>query len=132
NPTVPGGRAVWDRMFEKARGGEVVTGAEVAAVQKNGGRIDLSVSLAPLRDPRGTVVGVIVVGVDVTEQKRSHAELSKTARFREQFVGIVGHDLRNPLSAILTASELLLKHGGLADRQARAVSRIAASAERMA
>jgi PAS domain S-box-containing protein len=132
NPTVGGDRAAWDRILDMARSGEVVTGAEVAAEQKAGGRVDLSVSLAPLSDAGGKVVGVIVVGVDVTEQKRSHAELSKTARFREQFVGIVGHDLRNPLSAILTASELLLRHGGLADRQARAVTRIAASAERMA
>jgi PAS domain S-box-containing protein len=134
NPTLPdeAAQAGWLRMLERAQAGEVVTGAEVTGVRKTGAPIDLSISMAPVRDSLGKVVGVITVGVDVTEQKRSQAELFKTARFREQFVGIVGHDLRNPLSAILTAADLLLKHGGLADRQARAVARIASSAERMA
>jgi PAS domain S-box-containing protein len=134
NPILPDddARARWLQMLAQARAGEVVSGSEVTGMRKSGAPIDLSISMAPLHDSLGKTVGVITVGMDVTEQKRSQAELSKTVRFREQFVGIVGHDLRNPLSAILTASDLLLKHGGLADRQARAVARIASSAERMA
>jgi signal transduction histidine kinase len=62
----------------------------------------------------------------------SLASAMETAHFREHFVGIVGHDLRNPLTAILTSAQLLLRHGGLSDRQARAITRIAHSAERMA
>ena len=56
----------------------------------------------------------------------------RTARFREHFVGIVSHDLRNPLTAIVTSAHLLLRYGELPERQARVVARIASSADRMA
>src|SRR5205814_8329185 len=54
------------------------------------------------------------------------------ARFREHLLGIVSHDLRNPLTAIVTSAQLLLRYGELPERQARVVARVASSADRMA
>ena len=51
---------------------------------------------------------------------------SRTVRFSEMFVGILGHDLRNPLSAIATASTYLLRRVG-DDKLARTVGRIVSS-----
>lgn len=113
-------------------GGHAATGIEVRRLRKDGTPVDLSISVAPLRTGRGGRPGTIAIAADITQSKRAQSEAEETARFREHFVGIVGHDLRNPLTAILTAAQLLLRHGGLSDRQARTVSRIAASSERMA
>jgi signal transduction histidine kinase len=68
---------------------------------------------------------------DVTLAKRSEQEAARIGAFREQLVGIVGHDLRNPLTAILAATTLLDRLGTLDDRQRYAVQRISSSAERM-
>jgi len=113
-------------------GGQVASGVEVHGARKDGTRVDLSISVAPLRTGRGARPGTIAIAADITESKRAQSEAAETARFREHFVGIVGHDLRNPLTAIVTAAQLLLRHGGLSDRQARTVARIGASSERMA
>jgi PAS domain S-box-containing protein len=113
-------------------GGQVTSGLEVQGARKDGDRVDLSISVAPLRTGRGARPGTIAIAADITESKRAQREAAETTRFREHFVGIVGHDLRNPLTAIVTAAQLLLRHGGLSERQARTVSRIAASSERMA
>lgn len=59
-------------------------------------------------------------------------ELRQDAMFRERFVGILGHDLRNPLSAISFGAALLLKKGGLPEETAKTLRRIDASARRMA
>ena len=85
-----------------------------------------------MRDPLGAISGTISIAADITERKRNLEEAQRTARFREQFVGIVGHDLRNPLSAIVTAAQLLLRHGSLSERHSRAISRILSSGDRMA
>jgi len=63
--------------------------------------------------------------------KREEAH-RQTALFREQFLGIVGHDLRNPLQAISGNAGLLLRYGGLTEPQRKAVNRISISADRMA
>ena len=50
---------------------------------------------------------------------------------REQFLAVLGHDLRNPLGAIIVGASLLTKLESLGDKEARAVTRILNSAERM-
>jgi len=51
--------------------------------------------------------------------------------FREHVLGIVGHDLRNPLSALVTTAQLLLRSEDLTPERSRLVSRIFSNAERM-
>src|SRR5438309_2606846 len=113
-----------------AANGTHVIALDVRCARKDGAPLDLSLSLALLRTGRRAPPGTIAIGADVTETKRAQNEAAETVRFREQFVGIVGHDLRNPLSAISTAAQLLLRYG-LSERQARTASRIVASSERM-
>jgi signal transduction histidine kinase len=63
-------------------------------------------------------------------QARLVAELERAVRFSEMFVGILGHDLRNPLSGITTAASLVLNRAE-SDRVAKPARRILSSAERM-
>jgi signal transduction histidine kinase len=53
--------------------------------------------------------------------------LDETGEFREQLIGIVSHDLRNPLSAIQMASHVLLRCEGLGEKETALVRRIANS-----
>jgi PAS domain S-box-containing protein len=75
----------------------------------------------PLRLDKDTVEGVIAVAVEVTEQVRtrarfekSHAErerlvaeLREASRAKDEFLAMLGHELRNPLSPIVTALRLM-------------------------
>jgi PAS domain S-box-containing protein len=58
-------------------------------------------------------------------------ELKETLRFNEMFTGVLGHDLRNPLAAIVTSAQMLLKRGG-EEKQLRPLTRVIRSGERMA
>jgi len=64
------------------------------------------------------------------ELQRQNEDLSRTVRFSEMFVGMLGHDLRNPLSAITTAASLLRKRAD-SEKVAKPASRILNSAGRM-
>ncbi|MDY7225762.1 ATP-binding protein [Hyalangium rubrum] len=89
---------------------------------------------------KGQVTGPLLVRAlrYAIERKRVEEGLKReesqrqTAVFREQFVGILGHDLRNPLQAIAGNAGLLLRYGGLTEPQRKAVNRISISADRMA
>lgn len=60
------------------------------------------------------------------------AELEQTLHYNELFAGVLAHDLRNPLGAMLTAAQLLLmRQAGEGDRTAKPLSRILSSGQRM-
>ena len=63
--------------------------------------------------------------------EESERELRAVAEFREMFIGILGHDLRNPLGSILMAAGLLLGHGRLKEEDAKMAARIICISQRM-
>ncbi len=84
------------------------------------------------------ITGAVITFQDVSDRKRGEKEregfiesLQQTARFNEMFVGVLGHDLRNPLSSITTNASLLLMRSD-SERTSKPMTRILASAERMA
>jgi len=67
----------------------------------------------------------------VIDGQEREEKLRIVGEFRERLIGIVGHDLRNPLNAMLMASGLLIARGNLDDTDARLVNRIVNSGQRM-
>jgi PAS domain S-box-containing protein len=67
---------------------------------------------------------------DITQQKLAEQEVKQRIEFEQQLIGIVSHDLRNPLSAITLGSSMLLKREGLGEKVTGSVRRILSSAER--
>jgi len=61
---------------------------------------------------------------------RSLAELQQTVHFNETFAGILGHDLRNPLAAIITSARLAMNRAET-ERLQKPLSRILSSSDRM-
>ena len=63
--------------------------------------------------------------------EESTRELRRVAEFRELFMGILGHDLRNPLAAIITSAAALLRRGHLDENDAKKAALIIRSGQRM-
>lgn len=59
-------------------------------------------------------------------------ELRETVRYNEMLAGILAHDLRNPLGAMMIAAQYLLRQEGVGERVAKPASRIVSSGQRMA
>ena len=83
-----------------------------------------------LRGPDGRIVKWFGTNTDMDELTRARDELRRRAEFDQQLIGIVSHDLRNPLNAIGIATSLLLKRGQLDEQQVGIVRRITSSSER--
>jgi PAS domain S-box-containing protein len=74
--------------------------------------------LQPLRDGEGKVMGSMVVAADVTEQVEARrkvealrARAEEASRAKDEFLAILGHELRNPLAPMVTALQLLRARG---------------------
>ena len=82
----------------------------------------------PLYDDAGEISGVITMSVDVSEAVRtrhaveeSRASAVAANRAKDEFLAMLGHELRNPLAPIQTAIELMRLRGGDAFAKERAV-----------
>jgi len=76
--------------------------------------------------------GIAVFIRDVSAEKRAEESLRRQTEFEQQLIGIVSHDLRNPLNAILLSSSILKRGEELSDKDLNGVVRIQNAAERAA
>lgn len=69
----------------------------------------------PARDFFGNVTGWVGSVMDITDRKAAEQELAEEGRRKDEFLSLLGHELRNPLAAISTAVQLL--SGGVTAEQ---------------
>ena len=68
------------QILEKIRRGESVRHFDTVRLAKDGRRIDVSVTISPIRDSTGQIVGASKVARDITERKRAEETLRRTNR----------------------------------------------------
>lgn len=85
------------------------TGYEEAITRPNGEMGWVHTSKLPLKNPDGSVFGILGVYEDVTGRKRVEAELKRSNAELEQFAYAVSHDMRQPLRMISSYLQLLEK-----------------------
>jgi len=83
------------------------------------------------RDPDGRLLRMVGCIADLTEVRAEEQERQREARFRERFIGILGHDLRTPLNAISLSAQTLRRRTALTETQREVVGRIQSSTARM-
>jgi len=91
-------------------------------------------SALPLYDDRGGFSGAVIVNEDITQIKETEDALRCAVAAREHVLGVVAHDLRNPLHVIQLQAQLLLRseEGGSAQREmARTIQRQVKRMDRM-
>lgn len=130
-------RAAIALALDPAGGGQLELEARLAASEAGDERWVVMHGRAAF-DGAGRTLRLLGIARDATDARRAAAErerlidqLQRTLRFSEMFVGMLGHDLRNPLGAITTAARLIERRAP-AETIARPTARIITSAERMA
>jgi PAS domain S-box-containing protein len=87
----------------------------------------------PMPDASGGIEGIAVVATDVTELANARREAESASRAKDEFLAMLGHELRNPLAPILTALQLMSvresadatsKERAVIDRQVRHLMRL--------
>ncbi len=98
-------------ILERIRRGERVEHLETVRVSKHGRRIDISLTVSPVRDAAGHIVAVSKVARDITDRKRAEEALQDADTRKEQFIALLAHELRNPLAALGNSLNVLRLSG---------------------
>ena len=119
------------RILEQVRQGRHVDNYETVRVAKDGRPIGVSVTVSPVRDARGRIVGASSIARDITHRKEAEAAVRERdiLRYIASLAAAVSHEINNPLAVVmgytqLLADEMDAKGCGRVDEMLKAISRI--------
>jgi PAS domain S-box-containing protein len=131
-------------ILGRIRVGERVDHFETVRISKSGRRIPVSLSVSPVKDAVGQIVGASKIARDISARKAAEQERERLlidaqqgVRLRDVFLSVAGHELRTPLNALkLQLYNLRRALGGSetaaqVDKAQREVDRLAGLADRL-
>jgi signal transduction histidine kinase len=118
-------------LVRSLREGAIVDGAELTHTTPAGVLMSVRVHSGPVRTPDGRIIAAVALMQDVSAEKRAAEEKKRNDAFQELIHAMLGHDLRNPLAAIVTSASVLERRAGSDDRDLRSIRRILSASERM-
>ena len=106
-------------ILDRLRRGERIEHFETLRVAKNSRRIEVSVTVSPVRDARDRIVGASSIARDITHRKRSEAAMRErdTLRSVASLAAGAAHEINNPLAVIMGQAQLLTDEVGGTARQ---------------
>jgi two-component system CheB/CheR fusion protein len=120
----PEERSRMSAIFERLRRGERVEPFETVRMRKDGRRLDISLTFSPVRDASGRLFGASGIDRDISDRKQAEEALREEARRKDEFLAMLGHELRNPLAPIRNCLHLLQSSGLTPEQSGRALGTI--------
>jgi len=121
-------------LLERLEHAESVENFETIRVKKDGTKIHVALTLSPIKNPEGQVVGVSSIARDVTESKKLEEMFRQTQKMEAvgQLAGGVAHDFNNLLGVILGYTGLMLDRLELDHPERKSIEQIQKAGDRAA
>jgi PAS domain S-box-containing protein len=112
-------------ILRKVTSGERIDHFETRRRRKNGELVHISLTISPICDATGRIVGISKIARDITERRLAEAALIESERMAAigRLAGSIAHEVNNPLEAILNLAYLLTQHSSL-DEEARGYAQL--------
>jgi PAS domain S-box-containing protein len=114
-------------ILARIRAGGLIDHFETVRRRKDGSLVEISLTISPIRDAAGRIIGASKVARDITERRRAQLALKEHAkaladlhRRKDEFLAMLSHELRNPLAPIMNAVQLLRHQQGNSEVQKEA------------
>ena len=121
-----------DDVLARVRRGEAVDHFETIRQRRDGSTLAISLTVSPIRDADGRVVGASKVARDITSLAQLARDAVEASRLKDEFLAVLSHELRTPLHAIVGYAKLVRMGALGADKLTGAVEAIERNAQLLA
>ena len=92
-----------DEILRKLRLGERIDHYETRRLKKNGGLVDVSVTISPMRNDEGKVIGASKIARDISDRKRMEKLLIQSEKLAAtgRMAATIAHEVNNPLESLM-------------------------------
>lgn len=92
-----------DIILGKIRAGERIEHYETVRLRKNGERFQLSVTISPIRDETGRIIGASKIARDISDRKRMERLLVEAEKLAAngRMAASIAHEINNPLESLM-------------------------------
>jgi two-component system CheB/CheR fusion protein len=97
------------RILSYVAQGVEVEPFETVRITREGNLKHVLLSVAPLHSGQGKVRGASIIALDISDRKRAEERAALAIEQRDRFLAVLSHELRNPLMAMASANEILLR-----------------------
>ena len=108
-----------DQILARLRAGERVYHFDTVRVRRDGQPVHVSLTISPIRDEAGRIIGASKIARDITDRKLAEeqtykllAQLKVADQRKDEFLATLAHELRNPLAPLRNALEILKRGEG--------------------
>jgi PAS domain S-box-containing protein len=91
-------------ILERIRKGETIEHYETERMRKDGRRVEVSLTISPVKDAEGRIIGASKIARDITARKEEE-------RRKDEFLALLAHELRNPLAPIRNGLQIMRLSG---------------------
>jgi PAS domain S-box-containing protein len=122
-----------DMILGKITRGERIEHFETVRITKRGERINVSLTISPVRDETGTIIGASKIVRDITDRKRTEEALRRAEKLAAtgQLAASIAHEINNPMQALTNLLALIGYKTSLDENTRQLVSLAEAEVKRM-
>jgi PAS domain S-box-containing protein len=120
-----------DKILATLKAGDRVDHFETVRRNKYGRMVPVSLTVSPIKDSAGNVVGASKVARDISERIMVQTALEESARKKDEFLANMSHELRTPMNAVIGLASLLKVMDGLPEKAVKFVDTLKISADNL-
>ncbi|MDE1153616.1 MAG: PAS domain S-box protein [Micavibrio sp.] len=120
-----------DKILVTLRTGDRVDHFETVRRHKDGHLVPVSLTVSPIRDTAGNIVGASKVSRDISDRIRAEEALRESSRKKDDFMANMSHELRTPMNAVIGLSHLLHQMDGMPPKALKFIDTLKTSADHL-
>jgi PAS domain S-box-containing protein len=108
-----------DGVLARLRRGERIDHFETIRRRKDGTEVPISLTVSPVKDRYGRIIGASKVARDISERRQAERMVADALAVKDEFIGLVSHELRTPVTTIAGNAAILARRDNGLDEEAR-------------